>query len=120
MSGIPLSQDEKERRTREILLAAEAVWLKLGLSHGTIDMVSARAGLAKGTLYLYWESREKLMAAVRDKVIAALQITDGDEMAPGLVLLAELELALNREQLVQGVRRPGVAQHLYVALTDAR
>ncbi len=114
------SPKDKELRTQQILEAAEAVWLEHGLAGGAIDVIAAKVGIAKSTVYLYWEKQRELMEAVRQKLIDRLTISQGEEMAPALVLLAELELAMNREQLVRGVRRPGVANNLYVALTDAR
>ena len=55
-------QREKEDRKDAILTSAREVFFEHGIRHATVDEVAARAGVAKGTVYLYFDSRETLLA----------------------------------------------------------
>jgi AcrR family transcriptional regulator len=55
---------EKERRRNEIIDAAERLFFSKGFEHVTMDEIAAGAELSKGTLYLYFKSREDLHYAV--------------------------------------------------------
>jgi AcrR family transcriptional regulator len=58
-----------ELRCREILDAARLVFAARGFDAATVDEVAARAGVAKGTLYLYYPSKRDIYwAALRDGV----------------------------------------------------
>ncbi|MBN1886511.1 MAG: TetR/AcrR family transcriptional regulator [Thermoflexales bacterium] len=53
---------EKAQRRKDILQAAREVFLNGRLFQGTIDDVAARAEVSKGTVYLYFESKETILA----------------------------------------------------------
>jgi AcrR family transcriptional regulator len=53
---------EKERRRRSILDAARVVFFEGGFQQATVDDVAARAEVSKGTVYLYFESKETILA----------------------------------------------------------
>jgi AcrR family transcriptional regulator len=55
---------EKEQRREEILDAAQRVFFEKGLSNATMDEIAETAELSKGTLYLYYKSKEDLYLAV--------------------------------------------------------
>lgn len=55
---------EKEQRREEILNAAQKVFFTKGLQAATMDEVAEVAELSKGTLYLYYKSKEDLYLAV--------------------------------------------------------
>ena len=54
----------KDARPAEIVDAALAVFAERGFSAARLDDVAARAGISKGTLYLYFASKEELFKAV--------------------------------------------------------
>jgi AcrR family transcriptional regulator len=54
----------KEARPAEIVEAALEVFAERGFSAARIDDVATRAGISKGTLYLYFASKEELFKAV--------------------------------------------------------
>jgi AcrR family transcriptional regulator len=59
----------KEQRPAEILAAGFREFAEKGFDGARLDNVAARAGVAKGTLYLYYDSKEALFeAAVRSRV----------------------------------------------------
>ena len=55
---------EKEHRKTEILEAAQKVFFEKGLLLATMDDIAEAAELSKGTLYLYYKSKEDLYLAV--------------------------------------------------------
>lgn len=72
-SGEPRWQRRPDARPEEILEAAKHVFGESGYAGTKLDDVARRAGVSKGTLYLYFDSKEALFRAmVRAKVVAAL------------------------------------------------
>ena len=53
---------EKEERRQSILRAAREVFFEHGFHHATVDSVAERAEVSKGTVYLYFESKETILA----------------------------------------------------------
>jgi AcrR family transcriptional regulator len=54
----------KEARPQELTAAALALFVEKGFAATKLDDVAARAGVSKGTLYLYFDSKEALFKAV--------------------------------------------------------
>ena len=55
---------QKEARPREILEAAFDEFLARGFSATRIEDIAARVGVTKGTIYVYFESKEQLFEAM--------------------------------------------------------
>ncbi len=55
-------QREKDERKSAILNAARAVFFEKGTGRATVDDIAARAEVSKGTVYLYFESKESILA----------------------------------------------------------
>ena len=55
---------EKEQRREDILDAAQRVFFEKGLAPATMDDIAETAELSKGTLYLYYKSKEDLYLTV--------------------------------------------------------
>jgi len=53
---------EKEQRRQAILDAAREVFFQRGFQRATVDDVAARAEVSKGTVYLYFPSKEAILA----------------------------------------------------------
>jgi len=51
---------DKNRRREEILYAAEKLFFTKGIESTTMDDVAEKAELSKGTLYLYFKSKEEI------------------------------------------------------------
>jgi AcrR family transcriptional regulator len=65
MSSLPTSrQRRKDARPNELLDAALALFVEKGFAATRSEEVAARAGVSKGTLYLYFPSKEELLKAV--------------------------------------------------------
>jgi AcrR family transcriptional regulator len=75
----PKWQRRAEDRPREICAAALDVFAEKGFAAAKLDEIARRAGVSKGTLYLYFKDKEDLFRAViRDTVapnIAAIRET---------------------------------------------
>jgi TetR/AcrR family transcriptional regulator len=54
----------KEARPGELLNAALDLFVEKGFAATRVEEVAARAGVSKGTLFLYFESKEELLKAV--------------------------------------------------------
>lgn len=65
----PKWQRRAEDRPREICTAALEVFSEKGFAAAKLDEIARRAGVSKGTLYLYFKDKEDLFrAVVRDTV----------------------------------------------------
>ncbi len=58
-----------DERVEQLLDAAEQVLLARGLAATTVADVAEAAGVAKGTLYLYFESKDALLAGLRARYL---------------------------------------------------
>ena len=59
----PKFQRRAEDRPREICAAALAVFAEKGFAAAKLDEIARRAGVSKGTLYLYFKVRDAILAA---------------------------------------------------------
>lgn len=64
MSTAERKEREKESRKESIIDAAQKVFFEKGLLLSTMEEIAETAELAKGTLYLYYRSKEDLYLAV--------------------------------------------------------
>jgi TetR/AcrR family transcriptional regulator len=63
---------EKLQRQQDILNAAEKIIFSKGLNHATMDEVAEEAELSKGTLYLYFKSKEEVYLAITHRGLIIL------------------------------------------------
>jgi AcrR family transcriptional regulator len=61
-----------EFRTAEILGAARAVFAAKGFPDATVDEIAQVAGVAKGTLYLYYKSKREIYLAALNQGVRTL------------------------------------------------
>ncbi len=54
----------RQTRAQRILDAASTTILRWGYQKTTLDDIARQAGVAKGTIYLHWKTREELFAAL--------------------------------------------------------
>lgn len=76
----PVRQRRKQARPQELLNAALELFVEKGFSATRSEEVATRAGVSKGTLYLYFPSKEELFKAVVRTNIASL-IAEGQHIA---------------------------------------
>lgn len=72
----PSHQRRKAERPQELLDAALSLFVEKGFAATRIDEVATRAGVSKGTLYLYYASKEELLKAVIAQRLSS-QIAEG-------------------------------------------
>ena len=70
----PRWRRRKDARPKELLESAIAVFIERGFARTRMQDVARRAGVTKGTLYLYYPSKDELFkAVVRQTVLAAVE-----------------------------------------------
>ena len=67
---VPRRARRKEARPGELIEAALALFVEKGFAATRVEEVAARAGVSKGTLFLYFPSKEDLFKAVVRENIA--------------------------------------------------
>lgn len=96
MSTSPAARRAREKRARRetILDAAARVFGEKGHAHATMDDVAEVAAVSKGTLYLYFKSKDDLFLALTHRpleaVLAEFERLVTDDSLPGDALLARL------------------------------
>jgi AcrR family transcriptional regulator len=104
--GVPV--DPVERADR-ILDAAARLLLRYGHDRTTISDIAREAGIAKGSVYAHWRSRDRLFLALlrREQAVLLAQIRDrlrdAERPADLELLLAESVRAYQRSPLVTAV-----------------
>lgn len=74
----PRWRRRKEERPAEILAAALAEFAEKGFAAARLDDVAKRAGVSKGTLYLYFPNKDELFkAVVRETLVKNIAETEG-------------------------------------------
>ena len=83
--GQPKWRRRKDARPGEIVEAAFAVFAEKGFAAARLDDIAARAGVSKGALYLYFETKEALFRAVVHDMVApnVVALTAFAETFPG-------------------------------------
>ncbi len=77
--ALPARQRRKQARPMELLDAALDLFVERGFAATRSEDVAARAGVSKGTLYLYYPSKEELLKAVISHNVVN-QIAEGSEI----------------------------------------
>src|SRR5690606_41345551 len=81
-SPAPPRQRRKQARPGELLDAALALFVEKGFAATRVDEVAARAGVSKGTLFLYFPSKEELFkAVVRENIVGRFEEWDVEREA---------------------------------------
>jgi AcrR family transcriptional regulator len=64
--------DVSDERKSQILNAAERVFTKKGIDLARMDDIAEETGLSKGTLYLYFKSKDELVISILDRIFAGV------------------------------------------------
>lgn len=115
-----------EARPDEVLDAALAVFVEKGFATAKVDDIARRAGVSKGTVYLYFASKQALMEGIVRRAVspiaqgAAAEIAgfEGDPRVPITLLLRRLcallaepaNLALPKLFLREALNFPDIAR----------
>jgi AcrR family transcriptional regulator len=114
-----------EERPQQILDAALSVFAEHGIDAAKLEEIAARAGVSKGTIYLYFPSKEELFReVVRQKVGPAIANADRLVSAEGTAeeqlrtYLAHQWECLGREDSEGWIRLVVFELHKYPDLAD--
>lgn len=97
--------EEKKKRRAEILQAAEHLWLSSTYSDLSMNQVAREAKLAKGTLYLYFNTKEELFLALLGNHLRGwlkellAQLEHQQPQTPEAVAELLIQLSLSQEPL---------------------
>lgn len=84
-----------EGKYTRILDAAQALFWRYGLKRTSIEDVAHEAGVAKGTVYLYFDSKETLFLEVAERLYGEAWVAMNAAMASGAPFLDRLTLLLD-------------------------
>jgi AcrR family transcriptional regulator len=87
---------DKEKMKNDILQATLAAFLKYGFHNTTMTIIAKQAKIAKGTLYLYFDSKESLTQTIAERHFEKLkhQLMPDKPFATLNALLLHIENAL--------------------------
>lgn len=63
-----VTEEERQQKRRAILDAAAAEIACYGYDRANINTIAERAGIGRGTIYLYFESKEEILGALLDTI----------------------------------------------------
>ena len=84
-----------EFRTSEILHAARSVFATHGYARATVDEIAEVAGLAKGTIYLYFPSKQDLFLAALREGVEQLHAQARDGIAQAVTVQDKIRAFVN-------------------------
>jgi AcrR family transcriptional regulator len=90
---IPLRAQKKEKSQRRILEAAKEVFFRDGFMAANLDEIAEKAGVAKGTLYRYFDSKAELYVAILSLNGEIFEAKLRDVLSPELPPLERLRRA---------------------------
>lgn len=94
---VPRTLKERQRQEREalILQAAEEVLVEKGYHEMSMDEIAARVGIAKGTVYLHFASKEDLVFALFERDMQKFQELVEASIDPASTVRAKMETILH-------------------------
>lgn len=112
----PRWRRRKEARPQEIVAAAMDIFAERGFAAAKLEEVAARAGVSKGTLYLYFPSKDELFKAViRAAILPNLQQAEALVAAAGGPCFLVLERLLRMVARLIATTRMAVIPRLVIA-----
>ena len=110
MDQAPSPTNLAESRKAQILKAAIAVFAEKGYQRATVKEIAGQAGVAPGTIYLYFQNKRDLLLAITDRVIVEsvdqtlAQTSDLDpEAYIAAVLRNRVQFARRNQPLLQAL-----------------
>lgn len=104
---VPGTKIAEAERREQVLQAADEIATRRGLAALTIRNIARRAGLSPGLVIFHFGSKEQLVLALLDRVLAT---TTALHVGPDLAAIEsplERLLALLRQEMVRLAREPG-------------
>jgi AcrR family transcriptional regulator len=106
------TEEQRQAKLQGILDAALDVFVEKGFADSRLDEIAARAGVAKGTIYLYFDSKEAMFEAlIRSGIAAPIAAIEEKVLALDLPAEAMLRLLFTwMRQEILGTRRREIAR----------
>ena len=96
-SSTPKWRRRKDERPRDIIAAALATFAEKGFAAAKMEEIARRAGISKGTLYLYFETKEDMFrAVVREVVVPNVEAIQKAVLGADLPFAAMVRMLLPR------------------------
>lgn len=70
--GIPLTEEEQERRRKEIFAASVHLFLEKGFTETSMREIAQAAGVGKSTLYDYFKSKDEILVSYFENEIQVI------------------------------------------------
>lgn len=106
-------------RPQQIMAAAAKVFARQGLHGTSLDLVAREAGITKGTIYLYYRSKEDLfLATLREKSAQAFAALEGEGRGDGPADLRR-HLAAFAHRAYRAIGSPEALPILQMVLAEA-
>ena len=86
------SLEDKSFRRQQILDAAAALFQEVGYEGFSVALLASKAGVVKGTLYLYFKTREEVFLALYDQSLNRVSEAFIAQLTPGMSDRAFCEL----------------------------
>ena len=100
------SAQQKAQRRRVVLDAAQAYFLEVGYEAFSMTQLAKKTGLVKGTLYLYFKTREELFLTLYEQSLIRW----------GQVFIARLADAMTSKAYAQSLYKTAVADGTFLPL----
>jgi AcrR family transcriptional regulator len=106
------SRRRPQQRPDELLNAALAVFGERGFRAASLDVVARRAGVSKGTVYLYFASKDALFRAVVERKIVVL-LEEGEALLAAhegtaaellRLVIHRMQAAMHRDDMIRLAR----------------
>ena len=115
--------DVREERSSQILAAAIAVFARAGFRDARMDDIAAEAQLSKGTLYLYFDSKDAIVMRLMEEIFGR-QLDDVRSVL-GPTVSAEEGLDALVRRIAEDVRRmaellPTMSPYAWASRTSSR
>ncbi|MCI4680869.1 TetR/AcrR family transcriptional regulator [Rhodoblastus acidophilus] len=111
------TEAERENRMRAIRKAALDIFSAKGFSAARLDDVAAAAGVAKGTIYLYFASKEDLLEAIVTTTIGAT-LAEVEQAVVASPAPAGQLLRLVVQAIAAGIQDPERRRVLHLVLSE--
>jgi TetR/AcrR family transcriptional regulator, cholesterol catabolism regulator len=72
--GIPLTEEEQQRRRKEIFDASVHLFLEKGFTETSMREIAKAAGVGKSTLYDYYKSKDEIMVSYFEEEIKKIAV----------------------------------------------
>jgi AcrR family transcriptional regulator len=115
IKGSELARVTKSREDRriEIVQTAERLFREVGFAKCSVDMIIKDIGVAKGTFYYYFKSKEEILEAIVDRTLSKImKMAEGVAADPAMTALEKMQALLSDSHVGDDTRDIAEMLHL--------